>query len=90
MVSSWPLVTEETSAEIQPSSLSSNQTLVPLLYMFSAIPGKKNGSGLQHAREKAGWECCTLLFDQDRRQAATLNAYGGDEALLLGSLNPPK
>ena len=31
------LAAEETSAEIQPSSLSGNQTRVPLLYMFSAM-----------------------------------------------------
>ena len=34
------LATEVTSADIQPSSLSGNHTLVPLLYMFSAI-GKR-------------------------------------------------
>ena len=31
------LATEATSADIQPSSLSGNHTLVPLLYMFSAM-----------------------------------------------------
>ncbi len=31
------LATEVTSADIQPSSLSGNHTLVPLLYMFSAM-----------------------------------------------------
>ena len=37
LMASSVLVAEVTSAEIQPSSLSGNQTLVPLLYMFSAM-----------------------------------------------------
>ena len=37
MLSSAALVTETTSADIQAWSLSSNQTRVPLLYMFSAM-----------------------------------------------------
>ena len=48
LIASSVLVAEVTSADIQPSSLSGNQTLVPLLYMFSAMgsrggPGRKGG-----------------------------------------------
>ena len=42
MESSEFLVTEVTSPDIQAWSLSSNQTLVPLLYMFSAIDRRGN------------------------------------------------
>lgn len=45
LIVSSVLVAEVTSADIQPSSLSGNQTLVPLLYMFSAMVRRGAGEG---------------------------------------------
>lgn len=51
----------ETSAEIQPSSLSGNQTRVPLLYMFSAMAGGRGPSGGRAGRNKSSAIVCVQL-----------------------------
>jgi hypothetical protein len=60
MVSSVAFDTERTSAEIQAWSLSSNQTRVPLLYMFSAMFTAKVTAC--PARGWGGRGCWSLLF----------------------------
>lgn len=57
MLSSTPFVTWVTSADNQACSLSSNQTLVPLLYMFSAMPSVGY-------LEKGLVPCARFLVDQ--------------------------
>lgn len=51
-----------TSAEIHPCSLSGNQTLVPFVYIFSAIMARKGGREEEGGRGGKEWKMGSGLY----------------------------